>query len=302
MFNKIIKFIKKISEIQERVYKIQEAIGRIETRQILNYKSEDILKAQFRVFSQYGEDGLIQYLVSNTNFCNKKFIEFGVEDYIESNTRFLVSNNKWSGLVIDGNKENIDKILDDPIYYYCDLKAVNKFITKDNINGIIKDNGFAGDIGILSIDLDGNDYWIFKAINVIKPDLIITEYNSHFGSKWPLSVPYDEKFVRTQKHYSNIYYGASICALNELAKEKGYTLIASNNVGNNLFFLRNDILGNLKPLSVDEAFQKAVFRETKNPDGRLSFLNYDERVKIISDLELINTKTNEVVFLKNLDK
>lgn len=302
MIKRLIRFLKKISEIQERTYKIQEAIGRIESRQIAEYKSKDFLKSQFRVFSQWGEDGLLQYLVSNIKFCNNKFIEFGVEDYYECNTRFLLSNNKWSGLVIEGDEEYVKKIKSDPIYWSSDLKAVNHFITTDNINEIIERNGFAGDIGILSIDIDGNDFWIFKAINVVKPDLIITEYNSHFGSKYPLSVPYDKSFVRSKKHYSNIYYGASICAFNELAKEKGYSLIASNNVGNNLFFLRNDILGDIKPLSVEEAFQKAVFRESKNSDGSLSFLNFDQRVKIISDLELIDTISNKIVYLKNLDK
>lgn len=302
MIKKFIKFLKKISEIQERVYKIQEAIGRIESRQIAEYESKDFLKSQFRVFSQWGEDGLLQYLVSNVKFCNNKFIEFGVEDYYESNTRFLLSNNNWSGLIIDGDLENINKIKKDPIYWSSNLKAVNQFITKDNINDIIKSNGFAGNIGILSIDIDGNDFWILKAIDIVRPDLIIIEYNSHFGCDFPLSVPYEENFVRSKKHYSNIYYGASIRALNELALQRGYYLIGSNDAGNNLFFLRKEIIGDIKPLSVEEAFKKSVFRESKNSNGKLSYLNYDERVKIISDLDLINTNTEEIVLLKDLKK
>lgn len=300
MIKKLISLLRKISEIQDRVYKIQEAIGRIESRQISGYKSKDILKSQFKVFSQWGEDGLLQFLISNIQFCNNKFIEFGVEDYTESNTRFLVSNNQWTGLVIEADANLVEKIKKDTIYWSSNIKAVNHFITKDNINEIIEKNGFAGDIGILSIDIDGNDYWIFKAINIVNPDLIIIEYNSHFGNKLPLSTPYDDSFVRSKKHFSNIYYGASIRALNDLANEKGYSLIASNNVGNNLFFLKNNLIEDLKVLSVEEAFTKAVFRETKKPDGTLSYLGYDESVKIISDLELINTKTNEKVFLKDI--
>ena len=302
MIKRFIKFLKKISETRERVYKIQEALGRIESRQIAEYESKDFLKSQFRVFSQWGEDGLLQYLVSNVKFCNNKFIEFGVEDYYESNTRFLLSNNNWSGLIIDGDSENINKIKKDTIYWASNLIAINQFITKDNINEIIKSNGFSGNIGILSIDIDGNDFWIFKAIDVVKPDLIIIEYNSIFGCDFPLSVPYDKNFVRTKKHYSNIYYGSSIRALNDLAVQKGYSLIASNDAGNNLFFLRKEILGDIKPLSVEKAFKKSVFRESKNFDGQLSYLNYDERVKIISDLDLINTNTEEIVLLKDLKK
>ena len=302
MIKRLIRFLKKISETHERVYKIQEAIGRIESRQITKYESKDFLKSQFRVFSQWGEDGLLQYLVSNIKFCNNKFIEFGVEDYYESNTRFLLSNNNWSGLIIDGDPENINKIKKDTIYWASNLIAINQFITKDNINEIIKSNGFAGNIGILSIDIDGNDFWIFKAIDVVKPDLIIIEYNSIFGCDFPLSVPYDKNFVRSKKHYSNIYYGASIRALNDLAVQRGYSLIASNDAGNNLFFLRKEILGDIKPLSVEEEFKKSVFRESNNCDGQLSYLNYDERVKLISDLELINTNTEEIVHLKDLKK
>lgn len=301
MIRKIIRFLRQISEIKDRVYNIQEAIGRIETRQIQVYNSRNLLKSQFKVFSQWGEDGLIQFLISNINFCNNKFIEFGVEDYYECNTRFLLSNNKWSGLVIDADSKCIEKIKKDKIYWSSNLKAVNKFITKDNINSIIEENGFAGEIGILSIDVDGNDYWIFKAINIVNPDLIIIEYNSLFGKTYPLTVPYDENFIRNKKHFSNMYYGASICALNELASEKGYSLIASNNVGNNLFFLRNNLIGDIKKLTVEEAYTKSVFRESKNKKGELTFEDFNESVKLISNLELYNTLTHKTVFLKDLN-
>ena len=89
---------------------IQEALGRIEARQNKRLKSKKINDYEFKVSSQWGEDGIIQYLVDHINIENKIFIEFGVENYTESNTRFLLANNNWKGMVIDGSKENISFI------------------------------------------------------------------------------------------------------------------------------------------------------------------------------------------------
>ncbi|MFM6343717.1 MAG: hypothetical protein ACKPFK_01030, partial [Dolichospermum sp.] len=106
---------------------------------------------EFRAFSQWGEDGIIQFLIRNVPINRKIFVEFGVQNYTESNTRFLLINNNWSGLVIDGGSEEIYYIKNDPIYWQYNLKAVNSFITKDNINQIISDNGIQGEIGLLSV-------------------------------------------------------------------------------------------------------------------------------------------------------
>lgn len=90
-----------------------------------------------------------------------------------------------------------------------DLTAVTAFITRDNINQLIADAGFKGDIGILSIDLDGNDWWILNAIECVSPRILICEYNNIFGANKKVTVPYDAKFFRTEKHYSNLYWGDS---------------------------------------------------------------------------------------------
>lgn len=106
----------------------------------INSKEQNIKSIQdveFQVFSQWGDDGIIQYLVSKISIPNKVFIEFGVENYTESNTRFLLVNNNWSGLVIDGSKENIDYIKNDKISWAHDLHAFHAFITKANINELI---------------------------------------------------------------------------------------------------------------------------------------------------------------------
>ncbi len=116
------------------------------------------------------------------------------------------------------------------------MKAECHFVTKNNVNTILGECGLQGDIGLLSIDIDGNDYWVWEAINVVKPLIVICEYNSIFGSKFKVTVPYREDFVRQKYHYSYLVFGVSINALNDLAAKKGYSLVAGTEAGNDLFF------------------------------------------------------------------
>lgn len=300
MVKKILNLINSIRFYEERFNKIELALGRIESRQCSDISSKKISDYEFKVSSQWGEDGIIQYLVKNVPIENQIFVEFGVEKYTESNTRFLLQNNNWGGLVIDGSDENINYIKNDSIYWRCNLKAECAFIDKENINKLITRNGISGDIGILSVDIDGNDYWVWEAINCISPRIVICEYNSHFGDSHKVSVPYDGSFVRSNKHFSNIYYGASISALDFLAKKKGYSLIGSNIAGNNLFFVRNDLMSNFKALTPKEAYRVSQFREARDENGKLTFNNIENNLKIISNLEIINVETGEPIKVKEL--
>ena len=111
----------------------------------------------------------------------RSFIEFGVESFAEANTRFLIENRGWRGLVLDGNKDYMEALRKDALYWRHDLTAVPAFITAENINGLIRDADFAGSIGILSVDIDGNDYWVLEAIDCVDPAIIICEINGVFG-------------------------------------------------------------------------------------------------------------------------
>jgi hypothetical protein len=295
---RISNFIRRYTSLPAQVYRIQEALGRIEQRQIANVSG--FQDSEFRVFSQWGEDGIIQFLLKHVSIERSLFVEFGVENYTESNTRFLLTNNQWSGIVIDGSDENIEYIKRDPIYWATNLKAVSAFITKDNINELITKNGISGDIGILSVDIDGNDYWVWQAIESISPRIIICEYNSHFGSEAEVTIPYDPNFVRDSAHFSKIYYGASVSALNSLAQLKGYSLVASNSVGNNIFFVRNDLIGSLPVLSASQAYRRAEFREYHDENGNLTFDDFDTRINNISNLPLHDLKTGKLTKIANI--
>lgn len=231
---------------------------------------------------------------------NKIFVEFGVARYTESNTRFLLTNNNWAGLVIDGSIENIEYIKRDPIYWMHNLKAECAFIDRDNINALIESNGVSGDIGLLSVDIDGNDYWVWEAIDAVNPRIVICEYNSLFGAQDSVSTPYDKNFYRRKAHYSDLYYGASIKALVFLANKKGYALVCGNNAGNNLFFVRKDLMENLEEKTCVEAYVKSNFRESKDELGGLTFMSMEERLRLLAELPVVDVITNESVLIKDL--
>jgi hypothetical protein len=291
--NKVSRTLNRLLSIPARITRIQEALGRIEQRQI--EQCTHFREAEFRVFSQWGEDGLIQYLLRHVPIERRIFVEFGVENYTESNTRFLLTNNHWAGLIIDGSAANIDYVRRDPIYWATNLKAENAFITRENINDLISKNGVTGDIGLLSVDIDGNDYWVLEAIDVISPRIIICEYNSHFGPTAKVTTPYNPSFTREAAHFSKIYYGASIAALNALALRKGYSLVASNSAGNNVFFVRNDSLGGLSALAPEEAYVRAQFREFHDETGRLTFYDFERRLQSICHLPVYDLDRDQIM-------
>jgi hypothetical protein len=300
-FQKFKKFVNRIVfttyRLQQNVDDLKVLQGKLLARSNqsnLTSIIDDIQKSEFKVFSQWGDDGIIQFLVSYLDIPVKNFIEFGVEDYTESNTRFLLINNNWKGLVMDGGRKNINYIKSDNIYWQYELTAKQVFITKDNINKEIVENGFQGDLGILHIDIDGNDYWIWKEINTVNPVIIIVEYNSVFGKERAISVPYDPSFVRTQKHYSDLYFGASLKAFVLLGESRGYSFIGCNSSGNNAYFVRNDKMKNLKALNTEDGYVESCFRECRDTERNLSYTSGINRIEVLRGTAVVNVETGEL--------
>jgi hypothetical protein len=247
---------------------------------------------EFRVFSQFGDDGIIQYLTKNIEIPVKSFIEFGVEDFFESNTRFLLQKDNWSGFVIDGSAAHISKLKSAPFFWKHDLEAKSIFITRENIAGLLAPYIKKwGGLGILHIDLDGNDYWIWEELN-IRPVILILEYNSTFGSQRSITVPYNSSFHRTDAHYSNLYWGSSLKALHDLSLSRGYKFIGCNSAGNNAYFIREEHFNdNFRTISLEEGFVTSKYRESRNGQGELTYLAGTERAKEIAGLTVFNTVT-----------
>ncbi len=280
-----------MSELHDQVVEVKLLSARLLIRQM---KAQGLLPrladAEFKVFSQFGDDGIIQYLLQQVDIPEDKriFIEFGVQDYRESNTRFLLMNDNWSGLVLDGSADNIDTIVADAQFWRHDLTAVAAFIDRDNVNDLFARNGFNGEIGLLSIDIDGNDYWVWESIDVVNPIIVVCEYNSVFGYEHAVTVPYDPGFQRGSAHYSNLYWGVSLKALCLLASRRGYAFVGCNSAGNNAYFIRRDKLGSLKSLECAEGYVEARFRESRNRTGELTYLPADKRLGEIAQMPVFD--------------
>ena len=257
---------------------------------------------EFKVFSQFGDDGIIQYLIRHVNIspAERVFIEFGVENYEEANTRFLLLNDNWRGLIIDGDAENIRHVQNSGLYWRNDLTAVSAFIDRDNVNQLFQAHGFSGDIGLLSIDIDGNDLWVWKAIDTVSPVIVIVEYNAVFGSQYAVTVPYDPVFERARAHYSNLYWGCSLKALCLVGEEKGYAFVGCNSAGNNAYFIRKDRIGSLRAVTANEGFVPSRFRESRGPLGELTYLSGQDQLHLISDLEVFDIEHNQLVKVAGL--
>lgn len=284
LLNKLLKLNNSNSDLDYEDMKMQ--LGKLLDINSTKINSSNINDYEFKVFSQWGEDGIINYLIKNLQIENEVFVEFGVENYKESNTRFLLKNSNWTGLIIDNSKKNIEEIKRDPIYWQYTLKAVCEFIDRDNINIILENNLSIKKIGLLSIDIDGNDYWIWEVINSVDPSIVIIEYNSILGIDKSLVVPYKKNFNRTKAHHSNIYYGASLLAINKLAERKGYVFVGCNSAGNNAFFIKSDLQNDkIKKKNIKDGYFDRKFRESRDKDYKKIYLSSQKEKEIISDLK-----------------
>jgi hypothetical protein len=281
----------RMSAVERRLEKVQAAIGSVEARQLGSNARADsgpLRHHEFGSFSQWGEDGIIQWLVRTVTVGPKVFVEFGVDNYSEANTRFLAEHDNWTGLVMDGSRENIERVRTSDVCWRQNLRAVHAFVTRSNINVLISAQGISGDIGLLSIDIDGNDYWVWEAINVIRPTIVVVEYNYRFGKEHAVTIPYDENFRRGER-YPVYYFGASLKALCLLGTRKGYSFVGCNSNGVNAFFVRRDRLPpEIKELTVAEGYVAGTFTEIRDERGLYIPASPQRELSDLMQLPLIN--------------
>ncbi len=204
---------------------------------------------EFSSYSQNGEDGILLFIFSIIGCHTKKVVEVCAGDGIECNAANLIVNHGWAGLLFDGDRSAIER---GKSFYAKRTNAwrfrrippvlVHAWITSENVDDLIQQYGMFGDIDLLSLDMDGTDYWIWKAIKCVMPRVVVLEYNNRWSSHQSLTVPYSNNFVgigATQEGEG--YFGASLPAFVKLGKEKGYRLIGANSPNTNAFFMRNDV-------------------------------------------------------------
>ena len=292
------RFLRPLEALTARSLVLQGRLASLSVRGMTQIAS--LADVEFRVFSQWGEDGIIDWLIERLEIPTHRFIEFGVEDYSEANTRFLLVNRNWRGLVMDGSDSNIARVKADDLSWRHDLTAEAAFITRDNIDALITAAGFSGEAGLLSIDVDGNDYWIWERMASVNPIVCVCEYNAVFGDVAPISIPYDDKFERTKAHSSNLYFGASIAALRSLAAKKGYELVGTNSAGNNAFFVRNDYASRLDGKIHSNAPRPSRIRESRDDRGQLTYTGGLRRLDLIAHLPVVNVESGQALALREI--
>ncbi|MEO6951254.1 MAG: hypothetical protein ABI321_05520 [Polyangia bacterium] len=287
------RLLGRLGSIEDRLDRVQRAVARVELHLQDLRGLTDPVDREMQAYSQWGEDGILQALVRRVPLGRKRFVEFGVEDYRESNTRFLLQHDNWSGLVMDGSASNVERIVSDAISWRQDLSARCAFITRENIDGLLTEAGYDGDLDLLSIDVDGNDYWIWEAVTVAAPRIVVVEYNSAFGPKATCSIPYRADFQRTSAHSSNLYFGASVAAFEHLATKRGYRLVCGNRAGNNLFFVREDLAGDLPRRRAADVWVASRFREMRDERGALLYTRAEEGRRAIEGQRVVDVVTGE---------
>ena len=219
-------------------------------------------KFEYQVLSQNGEDGIIYEIFKRIGVKSKYFVEFGVGNGTENNSAYLLMQN-WSGAWIEGSPQHCNemKIAYADLINTKRLQIKESFITKENIVALFQDLNIPYDLDFLSIDIDGNDYWIWQELSQYKPRVLVIEYNASTGPHAEWVMPYNKGHVwngRTIGHY----FGASLKSLEALGTQLGYVLVGCNLTGANAFFVRTDLVTPslfAAPFSAENHYEKPMY-------------------------------------------
>jgi hypothetical protein len=213
-----------------------------------------LLRYGFKLYSQNDEDGIIQEVFRRIGTTARTFVEFGVETGVECNTAKLLIEG-WRGLWIEAKADNADAIRRRFAPFLQDgrLTLTQDLVTAENIDTLITAGGLAGEIDLVGIDIDYNDYWVWKAITAVRPRVVVIEYNASLRPPLSLTVPYDPHGSWDGSNF----YGASLEALVRLGADKGYRIVGCSIAGVNAFFVRADLCGNkfLEPATAAEHYE-----------------------------------------------
>lgn len=265
----------------------------------------DLNDTEVKIFSQNGEDGILNYLINKLHLQNKNFVEIGVGNYRESNTRYLYQKYYPKGLIVDCLKELELKVKPHVNLWKGDLRICNEQINSNNIQNIL--NKYCDyEIDIFSLDIDSIDYWIIKKLNNNISKIFVAEYNSIFGHEIEVTVPDISGFDRSKYHYSNLCYGMSLKALIRLMEKKGFYFIGTNLQKNNAFFISNVFEKNkfFKNIQIKqlEFYTNSNIRESRDKRFKLNYLSGEKKINEIRDCEVIDLKNdkNQLIKLKYL--
>ncbi len=209
----------------------------------------DLRSYERRVHSQGGEDGALERIFECIGTSNEYFVEFGAWDGRHlSNTAHLRLDCGWSGLLMDGAPERVGE------------GVHQEFVTAENVNALFDHYRVPERFDLLSIDIDGNEYWIWKALRDYRARVVIIEYNVFFGIRVSKTMPYDPDHVWDK----SMFHGASLAALRKLGREKGYSLVHTDSYSPNAIFVAD---AELPDAAVDLPLERVAAWVWDEPDA-----------------------------------
>jgi hypothetical protein len=266
------------------------------------FKVKNLWDAEVKVYSQWGEDGILDYICELIELAKPRVLEIGAGNFLECNSRFIAEFRNASVVAVDARAD----LLNAPLHslkWKNHIELVNEWITPDNINSIIEyAEQNINSVDIFSLDLDGNDYWILESANLSQFKIVVVEYNALFGSSHEVTVPRNDRFERHKQHSSGLYYGASLKAFVELLEHKGFIFIGTNRSCVNAFFIKKNLRSKFETLKIHDLdkYVDSTIRESRDSFGKLSFLAGIDRNIAIESLPLWNIASQEMINVRDI--
>jgi hypothetical protein len=287
--------------LSDEVYRLRVTMGQSAIGASRSHygSARGLADVEVSVFSQWGEDGILDFLLEVLGISRPRCLEIGVGDYSEANTRFLAEIRGAQAVVVDASPALTRRLKTDDITWRNTVVPLQMFVTRSNIHRCLREvEKLGGPPDVISMDVDGMDYWLLEALQLDGCSVVVAEYNALLGAERPIVVPYADHFSRYDAHYSGVYYGASLPALVHLLDSRGFTFVGTTNSRVNAFFVQNDLV-DLLPFSVPDPtvlgpYTQRSVRDSRDKSGSLAFLSQAEQQGEIGGLPVVDVVTGEI--------
>lgn len=262
----------------------------------------DLWDAELRVFSQWGEDGILDFLCDCLDLARPCALELGAGDFGECNTRFLAEHRHAAVVAVDVHDHLVSSARALDLYWKNSIFPIEQWITPANsVQLLEKARELMGRVDVVSLDIDGNDYWVAAPLDLREAQVVVVEYNAVFGHQRAVTVPRDDLFDRAKAHTSRLYYGASLRAWLHLLGPQGFTFVGTNRACSNAFFCPTVSLERIPvdiPCTEDlERYMDCRVRESCDEKGQFTYLAGRDRLEAIKHLPVFDLVEKRTISL-----